>query len=1019
MPTTTPNLGLKKPLGNEIFNRQVYNENLDLMDQNAAKKMVLDAHLANYTQELKTVSKQSVTLPHGLSVLNAPRAAQLKPKFKGRQLVNLLGRDGNCEDAGKWGKIYGDLSLDTDKVYGNNSIKLASTAVNDYCVLFSRNIDIDPNKHYILIGNVKLTSGKNAYVRCCKIDGSISIGTTKLVTTTGGWQLSYAKITPTQLARFTQIRVDGVLAASAIGQMANFDGIRLYEITQAEYNEIDTLTPEQFAERYPYVDSFQCVQNPAVRVEGENLFNPLNYKGVGGAGVNFIDFYPTKISIKNASSQAIAVYSFKLIPNQVYTLRVKKNFKEYGAADVYANNQETFLKGTGAGELVQFTTPAQFDTIDIFFYNSVNNIPEIIFSDIMLVLGDRLPTELKPHNPSHLYLQTPLYEGETLEEIDGNWVRTKKWEKKVLDGSLPWENWTRDTGIKRVRVPIVNAVRYFGFCVKYDGKVLISQTNGDLPHPGDTFFVYDNNYVYFDINITECGWGENYTPTVDEIKAYFMGWKMHQTGLAGAPYVSGNKYWANIAKTKGGVDLTGCVDGVDYNVTTIPTTSYPEWTPYLLHYQLATPTTEVVPHEGELTLHEGENQVEVFEGVVVRELAKPYTAGNGITSINGGSPSAVTNNKALQILAVYKNKIVDFSWQKSARTSLIDIYGIGAANIMDVSKYDPTAQYSVTYQALPEEFTAPLLSVDATYDTNIKSTVDTLVDELAKVATKADVGFKSVSDHLADLAAHGGIQHKNILHNWDFRKKPVNQRGISVYSGGGYSLDRWRTTSSVMQVNIYDGFIKVSNADTGAKSFSQIIESLLPGYYALSVMLSDGSVFSATAHVNEDVALGATGKHTNAQTLIPGLSVLIGDLNGYPAFKIVIDTGKSFNIAAAKLERGKISTLSNDTPADYGEQLALCQRYATFIGYQEFRVSHIATDYLTFTIPIPVTMRLTPSLEKGSIIVMNVSSTQQSGFTLQYQARDNGIRVVTTKASHGLSDAILRINADALFSADL
>ncbi|SHK96831.1 hypothetical protein [Desulforamulus aeronauticus] len=78
MPTTTPNLGLKKPLGNEVFNRQAYNENLDLMDQNAAKKTELDAHLADYTQQIKADSKQFVTLPHGLSVLNAPRGSTVK-----------------------------------------------------------------------------------------------------------------------------------------------------------------------------------------------------------------------------------------------------------------------------------------------------------------------------------------------------------------------------------------------------------------------------------------------------------------------------------------------------------------------------------------------------------------------------------------------------------------------------------------------------------------------------------------------------------------------------------------------------------------------------------------------------------------------------------------------------------------------------------------------------------------------------------------------------------------------------
>ncbi|SHK93034.1 hypothetical protein [Desulforamulus aeronauticus] len=46
MPNLTPNLGLKKPLGNENVSRQAYNENLDLLDQNVAKKADLTALLA-------------------------------------------------------------------------------------------------------------------------------------------------------------------------------------------------------------------------------------------------------------------------------------------------------------------------------------------------------------------------------------------------------------------------------------------------------------------------------------------------------------------------------------------------------------------------------------------------------------------------------------------------------------------------------------------------------------------------------------------------------------------------------------------------------------------------------------------------------------------------------------------------------------------------------------------------------------------------------------------------------------
>ncbi|SHK93139.1 hypothetical protein [Desulforamulus aeronauticus] len=46
MPNVTPNLGLIKPLGNEIVSRQAYVENLDIVDQHAAKRTDLSEHLA-------------------------------------------------------------------------------------------------------------------------------------------------------------------------------------------------------------------------------------------------------------------------------------------------------------------------------------------------------------------------------------------------------------------------------------------------------------------------------------------------------------------------------------------------------------------------------------------------------------------------------------------------------------------------------------------------------------------------------------------------------------------------------------------------------------------------------------------------------------------------------------------------------------------------------------------------------------------------------------------------------------
>jgi len=65
-------------------------------------------------------------------------------------------------------------------------------------------------------------------------------------------------------------------------------------------------------------------------------------------------------------------------------------------------------------------------------------------------------------------------------------------------------------------------------------------------------------------------------------------------------------------------------------------------------------------------------------------------------------------------------------------------------------------------------------------------------------------------------------------------------------------------------------------------------------------------------------------------------------------------------------ELGSISTLANDAPADFGEQLARCQRY--FVRYSgntnELIGVGIAyvTNYFYFPIYLPVNMRITPTV---------------------------------------------------------
>lgn len=66
MPDITPKLGLKKPVGTEAVTRAAYNENLDILDSNAADKNALAAvqqnvaaHLAETVSHIKTYTSLS------------------------------------------------------------------------------------------------------------------------------------------------------------------------------------------------------------------------------------------------------------------------------------------------------------------------------------------------------------------------------------------------------------------------------------------------------------------------------------------------------------------------------------------------------------------------------------------------------------------------------------------------------------------------------------------------------------------------------------------------------------------------------------------------------------------------------------------------------------------------------------------------------------------------------------------------------------------------------------------------
>ncbi|SHK96813.1 hypothetical protein [Desulforamulus aeronauticus] len=103
-------------------------------------------------------------------------------------MVNLLGRDGNCEDAGKWDAWQSTLALDTaKKVYGSNGLKITiSTAMGGTAF---KSMQLKGGKYYIVLAD--LMNGNATDIRM-RLVSAIS----NIISNVSKFQLAYIKYNP-------------------------------------------------------------------------------------------------------------------------------------------------------------------------------------------------------------------------------------------------------------------------------------------------------------------------------------------------------------------------------------------------------------------------------------------------------------------------------------------------------------------------------------------------------------------------------------------------------------------------------------------------------------------------------------------------------------------------------------------------------------------------------------------------------------------------------------------------------
>jgi hypothetical protein len=254
---------------------------------------------------------------------------------------------------------------------------------------------------------------------------------------------------------------------------------------------------------------------------------------------------------------------------------------------------------------------------------------------------------------------------------------------------------------------------------------------------------------------------------------------------------------------------------------------------------------------------------------------------------------------------------------------------------------------------------------------SVEAKLNTLDEEKQPLLTPGD----NISISGSVIATKAFPCNPNMLDNWYFGK-PVNQRGQTSYTGGGYGVDRWKTGEGVAAA-LANGALNISYSTPGWNLVEPLDNMLVPGVtYTLSciykasvnpirlvVAWGDSSFFyNEASPISDDWALAQITGTIPANATISFNQVVIQSLGS---------SAGDFSLKAVKLELGSQQTLAhqengvwvlNEVP-DYGEQLLRCQRYYQIIEqYSAYAGAADSNGNLLVPIYPSPSMRVRPSI---------------------------------------------------------
>lgn len=201
------------------------------------------------------------------------------------------------------------------------------------------------------------------------------------------------------------------------------------------------------------------------------------------------------------------------------------------------------------------------------------------------------------------------------------------------------------------------------------------------------------------------------------------------------------------------------------------------------------------------------------------------------------------------------------------------------------------------------------------------------VDKVTGLFTKdenTDAGEKA----FAQLNIGTAGSNRNLLDNPWFT---VNQRSFTTGSVTA-PIDRWRVGGATTATWSENG-MSIVTTQTDQGLYQRVPKGVLFAgeTYTLTLLTQEGELYSRTIVMPSSGHL--SGKLNGGAD---DLRYYVAVTSNYDEVWMYRHTAGTLNIKAEKVEKGFVSTLANDTPPDYAEELAKCKFYC--------RVQEFTTD---------------------------------------------------------------------------